>query len=246
MWSGRWKGFLGFLGFNAFKTGNYLWLLWFLWFYHFKYFKEDEKRNIKMRSIEMKKYVTVITLILVLCGIYLLIGYNEYNSNTVSYKVESCEIEFPRFKGSLVNYNEQNKTLSARIWVNCCGVEIKVEKASSTYKIFEKQVGELCRCMCKRKVTIFNVSKEARIEFLDKDGNRYILSPNLKFCGWSTYGKCGSDEDCLRDGCSKQICRSRFDEPIITTCEWLDCYNADKFGVACKCIDGRCQWTRER
>ena len=60
------------------------------------------KKNIKMRSIEVKKYATVITLILVLCGIYLLTEYNEYNSNTVSYKVESCEIEFPRFKGCLL------------------------------------------------------------------------------------------------------------------------------------------------
>ena len=122
-----------------------------------------------MRSIEVKKYATVITLILVLCGIYLLIGCNEYNSNTVNYKVENCEIEFPRFKGSLVNYNEQNKTLNAEVWVNCCGVKVKVEREDSTYKIFEKQVGELCRCMCKRKVTIFNVSEEAKVEFINKD-----------------------------------------------------------------------------
>ena len=168
------------------------------------------------------------------------------STNAVTYKVGNCERETKSKKPFAVNYDEQNKILNTEVWVNCCGVEVKVEKASSTYKILEEQVGELCRCMCKRKVTIFNVSKEAKVEFLDKDGNRYILSPNLKFCGWSTYGKCSSDEDCLRDGCSNQICRSRFGEPIITTCEWLDCYNADKFGVACKCIDGRCQWTMGR
>jgi len=172
-------------------------------------------------------------------------GFSGSSSNAVSYKVGNCERETKSEKPFAVNYDEQNKILNAEVWVNCCGVEVKVEKEGSTYKILEKQYGELCRCMCKRKVTIFNVSEEARVEFLDKDGNSFILTPRVEFCGWSSYGKCNSDEDCIRAGCSEQVCQSKFEELTATTCKWLDCYDASKYGVACKCVNGKCQWVRE-
>ena len=167
---------------------------------------------------------------------------NVYEISNVNYKVGSCEKGIKSNRLFLISYDEQNKILNAEVWVNCCGVEIKVKKEDSTYKILEKQVGELCRCMCRRRVTIFNVSEKAKVEFVDKDGNSFILSPNIKFCGWSTYGKCNNDEDCIRSGCSKQVCQSKFEESIVTTCEWIDCYDANKYGVACKCVNGRCQW----
>ena len=73
-----------------------------------------------------------------------------------------------------------------------------------------------------------------------------IQKPFLKkeFCGWSTYGKCSSDLDCMTGGCSSQVCQSKKEEPIITTCEWRDCYNAKIYGIACKCIENKCQWTK--
>ncbi len=63
------------------------------------------------------------------------------------------------------------------------------------------------------------------------------------FCGWSTYGSCSSDSDCIRGGCSGQVCQSRYEETIVTTCEWRDCYNAEKYGLRCRCVDGRCMWS---
>ena len=100
--------------------------------------------------------------------------------------------------------------------------------------------------MCVQKGgDVFNVSEEARVEFLDRDGSLYILSPNLKFCGRLSYGKCNSDGDCVRAGCSGQICQSRLEKSVITTCEWLECYDTNKYGVACKCIDGKCQWVEK-
>ncbi|OYT42635.1 MAG: hypothetical protein B6U88_03090 [Candidatus Aenigmarchaeota archaeon ex4484_56] len=72
-----------------------------------------------------------------------------------------------------------------------------------------------------------------------------MLSLNLEFCGWSTYGKCDTDEDYITDGCSGQVCRSKFEKAIITTCEWLDCYGIGKYGVACKCVNEKCQWMRK-
>jgi eight-cysteine-cluster-containing protein len=64
------------------------------------------------------------------------------------------------------------------------------------------------------------------------------------FCGWSTYGKCSSDSDCTAGGCSGQVCQSKYEEPVITTCEWKDCYDASKYSLKCRCIDGRCQWSK--
>ncbi len=190
--------------------------------------------------MNIKRVSFVVVLILALLVVYHFF-LTENNSNAVSYKVSNCEVGFPKFEKPLLSYDEKNKILNAEVWVNCCGVEVKVEREGKTYKILEKQYGEICKCMCKREVTIFNVPDDATIVFIDKDGNSFILSPNVKFCGWSTYGKCNSDEDCMRSGCSGQVCQSKFEEPIITTCEWLDCYDAMKFNVACKCVDGKCQ-----
>ena len=161
----------------------------------------------------------------------------------LNYKVEECSIGFE--PEEVIDYDEKTKTLIAYVWVNCCGVNVTVKREDLTYRIVEKQYGELCRCMCTRKVTIFNVPENSKVVFIDKDGRKIILSPNLGFCGWSTYGKCNSDEDCVRAGCSKQVCQSKFEKNIITTCEWLDCYDASKYEVACKCINGECQWVRE-
>ena len=210
----------------------------------------DKRRGINTTTSKLTFAVSLCVILGLLIGVSM--GYyffkvelvHEGSYSNVSYKVGNCEKETKSEKLFVINYDEKNKVLNAEVWVNCCGIEIKVEKEDSTYKILEKQVGELCRCMCKRRVTIFNVPEKAKVEFLDKDGNSFVLTPNVKFCGWSTYGKCNSDEDCVRAGCSKQVCQSKFEENILTTCEWFDCYDADKYKVACKCVNGKCQWVR--
>lgn len=74
------------------------------------------------------------------------------------------------------------------------------------------------------------------------DINR-IIKNKEGFCGSSTNGKCSSDSDCLAGGCSGQVCQSKNEESIITTCEWRDCYSAKKYDLKCKCIDTKCQWS---
>jgi eight-cysteine-cluster-containing protein len=70
-----------------------------------------------------------------------------------------------------------------------------------------------------------------------------MVFPDLKsFCGTSTNGTCSSDSDCIRGGCSSQVCQSKFEEPVITTCEWRDCYEYEDVGVSCGCQGGKCQW----
>lgn len=68
------------------------------------------------------------------------------------------------------------------------------------------------------------------------------ILPKEEFCGSSTYGKCNSNEDCHTGGCSGQICQSKNEEPIITTCEWQDCYDAKKYQFECLCLNKQCQW----
>lgn len=65
-----------------------------------------------------------------------------------------------------------------------------------------------------------------------------------KFCGWSTYGKCATDGDCQTGGCSGQVCESKLEEPITTTCQWKDCYNAKQYNLNCRCLEGKCQWSK--
>ena len=60
-----------------------------------------------------------------------------------------------------------------------------------------------------------------------------------KFCGSSSFSSCLNDDDCLIGGCSGQICGG---EKTFSTCEYRDCYNAEKYGLSCGCIDGKCSW----
>ncbi|MDD5171495.1 MAG: eight-cysteine-cluster domain-containing protein [Candidatus ainarchaeum sp.] len=71
---------------------------------------------------------------------------------------------------------------------------------------------------------------------------RKVFPTKAKFCGWSTNGSCSADEDCTSGGCSNQVCQSENEEPVITTCEYTECYNAAAFGVSCGCVSGQCQW----
>jgi eight-cysteine-cluster-containing protein len=82
------------------------------------------------------------------------------------------------------------------------------------------------------------------------------------FCGSSTQGPCASDSECITGGCSGQVCQSIKEQSVPTTCEYKDCYNAEKYGMKCRCIHesitpsataaiigessihGRCKWAK--
>ncbi|MEM7821311.1 MAG: eight-cysteine-cluster domain-containing protein [Candidatus Aenigmatarchaeota archaeon] len=61
------------------------------------------------------------------------------------------------------------------------------------------------------------------------------------FCGWSTYASCSKDSECKAGGCSSQVCE-KIGEGTITTCEFKDCYVAEKYNLTCQCINNQCQW----
>ncbi len=167
----------------------------------------------------------------------------QFSEERVSYEVSECGMS--RFVDNIL-YDSDSKTLNIYVDTNCCGIKIEVEKTGRSYYLYEKQVGELCRCICKRMVIIKDVPKDFEVFFVRSDGTLEQIKPQkttMNFCGWSSYGRCKSDLDCVVDGCSAQVCRSVFEDPIVTTCEWKECYNATKFNLACKCVDGICKWS---
>ncbi len=64
------------------------------------------------------------------------------------------------------------------------------------------------------------------------------------FCGTSTLGACESDEDCITAGCSNAVCQSKNEEPIVTTCEYRECYNAETYNAKCLCKKNKCIWNK--
>ncbi len=154
-----------------------------------------------------------------------------------------------------------NYVCCAKIKVNLEGIETITPDGTSII-IAEKNEGEMCRCMCnydvginlgplakgKYTVQIFGiVYKDMPIEKLwEKEliiGEEAALpQPKEGFCGTSTNGECSADSDCTSGGCSGQVCQSKSEEPMITTCEYRDCYNAEEYGVKCSCVTGTCAW----
>ncbi len=61
------------------------------------------------------------------------------------------------------------------------------------------------------------------------------------FCGTSSLASCNLNSDCKTGGCSGQVCEGK-NENLVTTCEWKDCYKEEDYGVACKCVSGKCKW----
>ena len=68
------------------------------------------------------------------------------------------------------------------------------------------------------------------------------VTPPTGFCGRSTNGPCSGNLDCMSGGCSGQVCQSASEPPVITTCEYTECYNARTYGLTCGCSAGKCQW----
>jgi len=92
----------------------------------------------------------------------------------------------------------------------------------------------------------FDMVDAEEVEIAKTILSSYELSPPSEdlnsFCGTSTKGLCFHDTDCMTGGCSGQVCQSKSEEPIYTTCEYRDCYNKQLYGVTCGCLNNECQW----
>lgn len=163
---------------------------------------------------------------------------------SIEIQAKEDSIEFTQVLNTYCNAGEENLTLS-------------YEKEDSRLIVTETFDAEnVVRCICsfdiKGKipnlaegnytVEFFFENKPMRETTTLETFNNILVGQKTGFCGRSTNGKCDDDFDCITSGCSGQICQSINEDPIITTCEWRDCYNAKAYSLECKCVDNKCQW----
>ncbi len=185
----------------------------------------------------------------------------EYTKTRGSGKEQKVDVSIDNGFINLTHY--LNYVCCAKMEIYLDSLEVRPDH--TLVKLKEKNEGKMCRCVCdyeidmkieapgkgKYKIQIFGIEYENMpIDLLwEKEievTEHKAVSPQPKddFCGLSTRGRCLTDEDCMKSGCSGQVCqpRSKLEDPIITTCEFRDCYNADIYGLKCKCVNDECQW----
>ena len=91
----------------------------------------------------------ILVFVVIAVSIFLLI---LLKSEKVDYRIYECEPTL--LSKSSLSYDAQTKNLTVFISVNCCGIDLRVEKEGKTYKIVERKVGDLCRCFCTKKIEI--------------------------------------------------------------------------------------------
>lgn len=74
------------------------------------------------------------------------------------------------------------------------------------------------------------------------DGNSGNGNEDDAFCGTATLGRCESNNDCVRAGCSSSVCKNTSEESSVTTCEYKNCYNAETYDAKCDCVHNQCLW----
>lgn len=98
--------------------------------------------------------------------------------------------------------------------------------------------GDPCELCPSDKKCILSTSFPTIVKCVDKEKKQ-----EEDFCGWSTEGPCTTDSDCTHGGCNSQICQSKSEGIIMSSCEWKDCYRPTTYGVVCRCIEGKCKWS---
>lgn len=156
----------------------------------------------------------------------------QFETDFLYYPLEISSIASGDTEISLFTLTKEN---TGKLWVSAAGFNI----VNYTWKLYP-QVPPVPVEFEIDEMEIGRIGAEFAELFDDADDGV------SGFCGWSTYGKCSSDVDCRSGGCSDQVCQSVHEEPVITTCEWKDCYNSGEYGLYCGCVDGMCQWKKEQ
>lgn len=83
----------------------------------------------------------------------------------------------------------------------------------------------------------------AEAETADLSGRTPFVSPDSPLYrrveGIGARNMCSSDADCMRSGCSGEVCSA---ERLVTTCEVRDWPHLQ--GAECGCVQGQCIWYR--
>ncbi|HJN73281.1 MAG TPA: eight-cysteine-cluster domain-containing protein [Myxococcota bacterium] len=78
-------------------------------------------------------------------------------------------------------------------------------------------------------------------ELIIEDGYELYQDCRERVEWMETAGECAVDSDCLRGGCSREVCAPAATiAEVMTTCEIRLCFHALK---SCGCVDGVCQWS---
>jgi len=130
------------------------------------------------------------------------------------------------------------------------GWEIRTGKQIWEKKIYEVTYNPLLE---KDAQDVYIVFMEAdlvnrKLLVMDERGAKYYVDLDQVqefkgFCGRSSFAACEKDLDCIRTGCSGQVC-SAGPEDRVTTCEWKECYDPEPERLQCGCVNGKCQWAQ--
>ncbi len=74
------------------------------------------------------------------------------------------------------------------------------------------------------------------------ESEKATAASSKEFCGWATKGACQTDADCQMSGCSKQVCMAQAEGEVITSCDFKECYAADRYKKQCGCVQNVCDW----
>lgn len=138
---------------------------------------------------------------------------------------------------------EQATTPEQNVGPECTSVS-DCQKGADCYRLpgYAKPrcyFGDPCELCPPEKDCTVSTSFPAIVKCVEKDSK-----PGEGFCGWSTDGPCESDKDCIHGGCNSQICQSKSEGILVSSCEWKDCYRPTTYGVVCRCIEGKCKWSK--
>ncbi|RLJ08023.1 MAG: hypothetical protein DRP12_01335 [Candidatus Aenigmatarchaeota archaeon] len=173
-----------------------------------------------------------------------------------SYSISGCqeqvpaEIKAPAQAGINLQLNGSQLLLSQNLsYVCCANLKLEIEKSGEVIKLLEKNIGEICKCICVYQISAEIPWKgEKRIEIWGVEHAdhpaKLLWQKEIvpeSFCGRSTFGPCQSDADCRPGGCSGEICQSVQEEPVFSICEFRECYQVE--GISCRCVEGKCQWS---
>ncbi len=73
-----------------------------------------------------------------------------------------------------VEWNSTSKTLVAYVTLTGCDIQLTVRKEGNTYVISESTGNRYCKCLCTKKLIIYNVSKNSKILLLENGKERII------------------------------------------------------------------------
>jgi len=77
------------------------------------------------------------------------------------------------------------------------------------------------------------------------DGRHFVEEiEKIEYYGFSTYGSCQVNNDCLVSGCNREICQSKTEESLVSICILPDKPTPPQLNYECQCVVQRCQWRK--